>query len=114
MGEVDDRDWVQAEREYLEKIVQRDEDVQKRRRRNQNSADGGGGGGVWRTHTALLTLWTGTCVAAVMAACTVLRTHLFIWTVFSPKFLFVMAWGVAWQFGVVVGLGGLLWSVGRW
>jgi ethanolaminephosphotransferase len=30
--------------------------------------------------------------AAVMVACTFLRSHLFIWTVFSPKYLYVMAW----------------------
>lgn len=32
---------------------------------------------------------------SVMAACTVLRTHLFIWTVFSPKFLYTAAWVAA-------------------
>ncbi|KAI5820013.1 alkaline-phosphatase-like protein [Pyronema omphalodes] len=29
---------------------------------------------------------------SVMVACTLLRSHLFIWTVFSPKYLYVMAW----------------------
>ncbi|KAL8694506.1 MAG: hypothetical protein Q9218_000836 [Villophora microphyllina] len=28
----------------------------------------------------------------VMLACTVLRTHLFVWTVFSPKYLYTIAW----------------------
>lgn len=28
----------------------------------------------------------------VMLACTLLRTHLFIWTVFSPKYLYTLAW----------------------
>ena len=28
----------------------------------------------------------------VMSACYVLRQHLFIWTVFSPKYLYIMAW----------------------
>jgi len=51
---------------------------------------------------------------AVMAACTVLRQHLFIWTVFSPKFLFSMAWAVAWHLGVNIGLGGLWWWFGGW
>ncbi|KAL8897112.1 MAG: hypothetical protein Q9192_002743 [Flavoplaca navasiana] len=31
---------------------------------------------------------------SVMLACTSLRTHLFIWTVFSPKYLFTMAWSL--------------------
>lgn len=35
-------------------------------------------------------------VLFVMLACTTLRTHLFIWTVFSPKFLYM----VAWSFGI--------------
>ena len=30
----------------------------------------------------------------VMLACTMLRTHLFIWTVFSPKYLYSMAWSL--------------------
>jgi ethanolaminephosphotransferase len=30
----------------------------------------------------------------VMAACTALRTHLFIWTVFSPKYLYILAWTI--------------------
>ncbi|KAL8828892.1 MAG: hypothetical protein Q9170_006409 [Blastenia crenularia] len=38
-----------------------------------------------------------TCFAAnsvlfVMLACAALRTHLFIWTVFSPKYLYTLAW----------------------
>jgi ethanolaminephosphotransferase len=49
----------------------------------------------------------------VMAACTLLRTHLFIWTVFSPKYLYAMAWAVGWHLLVNVGLGRLLWTLGR-
>ncbi|KAL8914117.1 MAG: hypothetical protein Q9171_001233 [Xanthocarpia ochracea] len=30
----------------------------------------------------------------VMLACTLLRTHLFIWTVFSPKYLYTLAWSL--------------------
>ena len=29
---------------------------------------------------------------AVLSACLMLREHLFVWTVFSPKFLYTMAW----------------------
>ena len=50
----------------------------------------------------------------VMLACTVLRQHLFIWTVFSPKFLFAMAWGLAWHGGITLGVGGLVWWLGSW
>ncbi|KAF1362208.1 GPI ethanolamine phosphate transferas-like protein 2 [Lizonia empirigonia] len=51
-------------------------------------------GDAWMSHVGLLTLFTGAMLLSVMAACTALRTHLFIWTVFSPKYLFAMAWGL--------------------
>lgn len=44
---------------------------------------------------ALLTFHVATSLISVMAACAALRTHLFIWTVFSPKFLYTMAWATA-------------------
>lgn len=44
---------------------------------------------------ALLTFHVATSLVSVMAACTALRTHLFIWTVFSPKFLYTIAWATA-------------------
>ncbi|KIW76089.1 hypothetical protein Z517_10834 [Fonsecaea pedrosoi CBS 271.37] len=57
-------------------------------------------------------LATFSCVHAlsVMVACTVLREHLFIWTVFSPKYLYTAAWVVG-QHTVVNALcvGTLLW-----
>lgn len=45
-----------------------------------------------RGHLPLLTLFVSASVLAVMVACTVLRAHLFIWTVFSPKFLYTAVW----------------------
>ncbi|KAM0334099.1 hypothetical protein ACHAQA_001119 [Verticillium albo-atrum] len=45
-------------------------------------------------HLANVTLFATCSIAFIMAACTALRTHLFIWTVFSPKYLYCMAWGV--------------------
>ncbi|KAK2767899.1 major facilitator super transporter protein [Onygenales sp. PD_12] len=48
-----------------------------------------------RGHLALLTVFVTGGLLGVMVACTVLRTHLFIWTVFSPKFLYSMAWSLA-------------------
>ncbi|KHN97666.1 Alkaline-phosphatase-like, core domain protein [Metarhizium album ARSEF 1941] len=67
---------------------------------------------VFRRHLALLTLFSTTSVAFVMAACTVLRTHLFIWTVFSPKYLHCMAWNLAQHLVINVGLGSVLFSLG--
>ncbi|KAJ5715045.1 GPI ethanolamine phosphate transferase 2 [Penicillium malachiteum] len=43
---------------------------------------------------ALLTFHVAASLVSVMAACTVLRAHLFIWTVFSPKYLYSMAWAI--------------------
>ncbi|KAH6622408.1 GPI ethanolamine phosphate transferas-like protein 2 [Boeremia exigua] len=102
-----ERSWVQHEHEYLHALA-----------KPKISSDGDGDGkaraGLWLQHVKLLTLFTGIMLASVMASCTALRTHLFIWTVFSPKYLFAMAWGVAWHLGVTVGLGGLVWWFGRW
>ncbi|ODH13654.1 hypothetical protein ACO22_07044 [Paracoccidioides brasiliensis] len=47
-----------------------------------------------RGHLGYLTFFITTSLLAVMVACTVLRTHLFIWTVFSPKFLYIMTWSL--------------------
>jgi ethanolamine phosphate transferase 2 subunit G len=66
----------------------------------------------FRHHVTLLTLFTTTAVAFVMAACTVLRTHLFIWTVFSPKYLYCMAWSLAQHLLVNIGFGGFLFWLG--
>jgi ethanolaminephosphotransferase len=46
-------------------------------------------------HAALLSFFVATSLLFVMVACTVLRAHLFIWTVFSPKYLYSMAWSLA-------------------
>lgn len=40
----------------------------------------------------LLSVFMSTSTFATMVACTMLREHLFIWTVFSPKYLYMMAW----------------------
>ncbi|KAF4303036.1 Type I phosphodiesterase/nucleotide pyrophosphatase/phosphate transferase [Botryosphaeria dothidea] len=68
--------------------------------------------GMWFRHFARLTVWMGAAVLSVMVACAVLRTHLFIWTVFSPKYLYAMAWAVGFHL-VVSGLfGWAIWKVG--
>lgn len=66
----------------------------------------------WTLYTTVTTAFTAASLVAVMAACTLLRTHLFIWTVFSPKYLYAMAWAVGWHLFVCVGLGRLLWALG--
>ncbi|EXJ92928.1 hypothetical protein A1O3_01484 [Capronia epimyces CBS 606.96] len=64
----------------------------------------------------LTALATFSCVhaLAVMVACTFLREHLFIWTVFSPKYLYTAAWVVG-QHTIIntMGLGMLLWQGDR-
>ncbi|KAL9108954.1 MAG: hypothetical protein Q9227_006350 [Pyrenula ochraceoflavens] len=42
----------------------------------------------------LTTMFYGVSALAVMCACMALREHLFVWTVFAPKFLYSVAWGV--------------------
>ncbi|EME82316.1 uncharacterized protein MYCFIDRAFT_139082 [Pseudocercospora fijiensis CIRAD86] len=60
---------------------------------------------VWLSYVAHITAFEAAALLAVMAACTALRTHLFIWTVFSPKFLYAMAWSVGWHGIVNIGVG---------
>ena len=64
-------------------------------------------------HFAFLTLFTTFGAVAVMVACTLLREHLFIWTVFSPKFLYMCAWVVGHHFVVngLIGCGIFGWLV---
>ncbi|KAI1504236.1 GPI ethanolamine phosphate transferase [Biscogniauxia marginata] len=71
------------------------------------------GRGSFGRHVALLTAFVALSLGSVMAACTALRTHLFIWTVFSPKYLYSMVWCLGQHLVVNVGLGGLLYWLGR-
>ena len=64
--------------------------------------------GSFKQHVAWLTFFASSSVLAVMLACTMLRTHLFIWTVFSPKYLYIMAWGMGQHLCINLGFGGLL------
>lgn len=50
---------------------------------------------------------------AVMMACAALRSHLFIWTVFSPKYLYAMAWYFGQAVCVDIWYGSLLYMLGR-
>jgi ethanolaminephosphotransferase len=49
---------------------------------------------------------------AVMLGCTILRAHLFIWTVFSPKYLYCLAWSAGQHFCVNLILGSFIFWVG--
>ncbi|KAI1250083.1 hypothetical protein MGN70_008534 [Eutypa lata] len=66
----------------------------------------------WKQHVGLLTVFTAASLVAVMVACTALRTHLFIWTVFSPKYLYSMAWSLGMHLGLNVAFGGALFWLG--
>lgn len=60
-------------------------------------------------YLALQTVFISSSLLAVMVACTALRTHLFIWTVFSPKYLFAMAWSLGWHLVVCCGFCTAVW-----
>ncbi|KAF5663684.1 ethanolaminephosphotransferase [Fusarium heterosporum] len=63
-------------------------------------------------YIALQTLFVSAAITLVMAACTSLRTHLFIWTVFSPKYLYSMAWSLGQHLLINIGFGGLIFWLG--
>ncbi|KZF21265.1 alkaline phosphatase-like protein [Xylona heveae TC161] len=66
---------------------------------------------IWSSHIALLSMFTTISLLSVMVACAALRTHLFIWTVFSPKYLYAMAWSIANHILINILCGSLLfWS----
>ncbi|KAG6001784.1 hypothetical protein E4U21_003801 [Claviceps maximensis] len=67
---------------------------------------------ILQLHFVLLTFFTTASTASVMAACAALRTHLFIWTVFSPKYLYCAAWSLAQHLAINIGLGSLLFALG--
>ena len=65
----------------------------------------------WIQHLSLLTTFVASSVLFVMLACTALRTHLFIWTVFSPKYLFSMAWSIGQHLCINILYGSVLFSL---
>ena len=98
--------WTSATNLLLLRKFFADGERAKREEKQARAAD------VWRAHVALLTVFAAASVAFVMAACTALRTHLFIWTVFSPKYLYCMAWNLGQHLLINVGFGGLLFWLG--
>ena len=72
-------------------------------------------GGSWRAflrQTTLFNLFSTSSVVAVMLACMVFRSHLFVWTVFSPKYLYGIAWSLGQHLLVTLGLGSLAFWAG--
>lgn len=65
-------------------------------------------------HLSLLTVLNAISNLAVMLACTFLRTHLFVWTVFSPKYLYSIAWSVGQHFCINIVCSSLLFWIGYW
>ena len=68
----------------------------------------------WTGHLSLLTTFVSSSLLFVMLACTALRTHLFIWTVFSPKYLYSIAWSMGQHLCVSIGYGSLLFWIASW
>lgn len=98
------RPWIEAERAKL-----REDAMTKDRARHSTSQ----APEHWTNYTSAMTAFFATSLLAVMATCTALRTHLFIWTVFSPKYLYAMAWCVGWHLVINIGLGSLLRFLGQ-
>ncbi|KAK4548447.1 hypothetical protein LTR36_009357 [Oleoguttula mirabilis] len=98
------RSWIEQERRKLREEAQAVGALSQARKPGQQNAD------QWLVYVSGMTAFVAISLLAVMVACTALRTHLFIWTVFSPKYLYAMAWSVGWHIVITVGLGGLL----RW
>ncbi|KAF2868408.1 GPI ethanolamine phosphate transferas-like protein 2 [Massariosphaeria phaeospora] len=102
VGELDARDWIREEREHVLGLARKETQAEARRK----------GWTAWREHVARLTVGQAAAGTAVMGACAVMRAHLFVWSVFSPKFLYAGAWAVGWHLGVG-GMGGaVVWGAG--
>lgn len=110
---VNGRGWVEVERELLEKNAADPQDPSAASDDSREAPSTSEGSMTPLTsHIALLTLWTNFSLLAVMVACTLLRQHLFIWTVFSPKYLYAMAWSCGFHLIFSCGWSSVLWWVG--
>ncbi|KJX99502.1 GPI ethanolamine phosphate transferase like protein [Zymoseptoria brevis] len=114
------RDWVRREREREAEETKRavssppSSHSSSANHRTAAEAETAGGKGGWQLYLSLQTTFIACSLLGVMASCTALRTHLFIWTVFSPKFLYAMAWSGGWHLGVNVMVGGLAGWLSGW
>ena len=68
----------------------------------------------WIRHLSLLSTFVSSSLLFVMLACTALRAHLFIWTVFSPKYLYSIAWSMGQHLCISFGYGSLLFWTSSW
>ncbi|KAF2719617.1 alkaline phosphatase-like protein [Polychaeton citri CBS 116435] len=104
------RTWVHEERAKLHA------EALTLARRSQQSGSTAERAGVelypWMYYLSAQTTFIASAMLAIMAACTALRTHLFIWTVFSPKYLYAAAWAVGWHMVINIGVGSLAVSLG--
>jgi ethanolaminephosphotransferase len=105
------RKWVEKERQRLK--VEAVKAVSAVKSSATGSEDDEPGKEAWTHYLSLTTIFIAVSLLGVMASCTALRTHLFIWTVFSPKYLYAMAWAVGWHLGVNCGLGAVLIWMGK-
>ncbi|KAK1968085.1 GPI ethanolamine phosphate transferase [Colletotrichum sublineola] len=80
--------------------------------RSRRAGDDSNGRNVFLRHVGHMTLFTACSVAFIMVACEALRTHLFVWTVFSPKYLYCMAWSIGQHLIINVVIAGLLYRLG--
>lgn len=103
------RPWIEQERAKLRSDASPAPKIDTTESNNHKSASEPS---AWTLYTTATTAFTAASLIAIMAACTLLRTHLFIWTVFSPKYLYAMAWAVGWHLVVCLGLGWGLWGLG--
>ena len=109
-GGRESRRWVQEERENLRLSVANGNSSKETASTDENRAPTFEHPSPFFTRIGIYTVFTSTALVAVMAACTALRTHLFIWTVFSPKYLYAMAWCIAFHLGISVGLESVMWA----
>ncbi|KAH7122808.1 GPI ethanolamine phosphate transferase-like protein 2 [Dendryphion nanum] len=100
--ELDERDWIVEERAHLIALSKR-ETLQKSRRKSWTP---------FLAHFSLLSFFLAAGTVATMGACTILRQHLFVWSVFSPKFLFAVGWVGVWGLGVNGVMGAGVWAAG--
>ena len=101
-----EREWVLVERTKLRENAMASASLGNNMAQSSETGTEG-----WSLYVSAMTAFMSTSLIAVMAACTALRTHLFIWTVFSPKYLYAMAWSLVWHLLINIGLGSLLYSL---
>ncbi|KAK9480900.1 alkaline-phosphatase-like protein [Lipomyces japonicus] len=70
--------------------------------------------GFINTYLPIIYAYHSLSLLTILVSCFVLRSHLFIWTVFSPKLLYAAAWFVCQQIVVDTGLGVAIIMISDW